>query len=153
MTGKSQMIDMSKFEVETRISNAETNEDVKPLLALSGMRIKSVDGLKKNSEETLIVFESGCALYMTHTQECCEMVRLVESSGLDAMELLGSVFAGVEISSSSRRDDSGEGRTDTWISLLTSKGSTQLRWLGESNGYYSESIDFVALRPRAQAND
>lgn len=48
--------------------------------------------------------------------------------------------------------DEWDSHTWTFYRFVTMLGTVTVRWLGESNGYYSESVDFV-MRPACGHTD
>lgn len=75
-----------------------------------------------------------------HEQNCCETVYIEDIEG-DLRDLTGSPITTAE-SYTKEADaeyvyDSG---TYTFYRFATQKGSVTIRWLGESNGYYSENV-------------
>lgn len=84
---------------------------------------------------------------MNHYQDCCESVSLNDITG-DIADLLGSPILVAEESTSQEtpadftHEYEPESQTWTFYKLATAKGYVDLRWFGESNGYYSESVDF-----------
>ena len=112
---------------------------------LNGRTIVNVSGLEAGSDEVAFVCSDGSAWRMVHVQDCCESVSVAEVIG-DVSDLIGAVV--IEAREDTNNDDppSGEYQPDsftwTFYTIQTSKGAVTIRWLGESNGYYSESVDF-----------
>jgi hypothetical protein len=113
---------------------------------LKGQIIKSIVGLEKDSAE--VIFETDAGRYiMYHSEDCCEDVSIEDVIG-DVDDLIGSQILLAEKIESNKNPDGIEKEfqddsfTWTFYKLSTIKGSVTIRWYGESNGYYSESVDF-----------
>lgn len=84
---------------------------------------------------------------MMHYQDCCETVE-VESIVGDISDLIGSpITMAEEVSNSDEPSPSEYSESHTWTfyKLATVKGYVDIRWIGESNGYYSESVSFERI--------
>ena len=96
-----------------------------------------------NSERDEIIFvESGTnrRWVMKHIQACCESVIVEEIIG-ELSDLENSPILVAEERSNQSITEYGS-KTWTFYEFRTIKGSVTIRWLGESNGYYSESVSF-----------
>jgi hypothetical protein len=84
-----------------------------------------------------------------HEQECCEDVSIEDICG-DLNNLIGTPLLMAEDISASQELLSIEKEVDsctwTFYKFATVKGYVTVRWFGESNGYYSESVDFVEIQ-------
>lgn len=116
------------------------------LSELEGEVISTVEGAE-TGWETIITTESGKAIKIYHEQNCCEHVS-IEDSEVD--NIVGGYchFAGFvdeETPVITTNDDYYYDNSQTWsfLKIETSKGSIWQRWLGESNGYYSERVDIL----------
>lgn len=92
-----------------------------------------------NEGDEELIFENQEEIFtFYHDQDCCEHVRIEDITG-DLSDLVGSPILLAE--ESTNNEDPNRDCTWTFYKFATIKGYVDIRWLGESNGYYSESVD------------
>lgn len=126
-----------------------------PFETLLGKTLTSVDGAVGGDYITFTV-SADEAYRLEHYQDCCESVQVEDIIG-DLSDLVGSpilmaeevCFDGCVIPDEILdKSNTGYDYSFTWTfyKLATIKGYVTIRWLGESNGYYSESVDFERIK-------
>lgn len=121
---------------------------------LAGKTLTSVTGAEKGSDKITFVTTTGEVYEMYHDQECCEHVAVEDVVG-DVSDLIGHPLQ-IAAESTSAEDDfidpdpekTGEAASSTWTfyKLATIKGYVDIRWFGQSSGWYSESVSFVKTK-------
>ena len=93
-------------------------------------------------DKFLILFKCGSSLKLYHEHDCCEQFWLEDIVG-DVSDLIGSPLTMCEESENKKGfiGEYGYSQTWTYYKFATIKGYVDLRFIGESNGYYSESCD------------
>lgn len=114
------------------------------LNVLNGQTIINITGLEKESDEVRIFTKEGNEYLFYHSQDCCENVSLNDFDG-DALDLIGGLIVSAEEVEGNDESPGEYSDSYTWTfyKIETNKGGLWMRWLGESNGYYSESVDFA----------
>ena len=121
---------------------------------LLGKILSSIE-VNNNNDEIYFTLETGEKYKMYHSQDCCESVSIEDING-DLNDLIGSEITLAEESTDDtpKKTVYSEGLPNEWTSvdesatwtfykLATIKGYVNIRWYGTSNGYYSESVDFL----------
>jgi hypothetical protein len=111
---------------------------------LVGKTLTNIEVDKGFLSEIKFYCNDGTEYKMYHSQDCCEDVYIEDIAG-DIQDLIGyPVLMAEESTSEDNPKVSGEySFTWTFYKLATVKGYVTIRWYGTSNGYYSESVDFV----------
>jgi hypothetical protein len=109
----------------------------------------------RHSDKLVFVTLDGHAYVMHHVQDCCESVRIDDFCGeIEHLQEAQVIRAEERSHSGARHDDPNsrgereygeDSQTWTFYELVTNKGSVTIRWYGESNGYYSESVSFERI--------
>lgn len=106
---------------------------------LTGKTLNDID-INDSKDVIKFICSDGTVYILYHEQDCCEIVNIEDITG-DLEDLLYSEIITSEESTEECKECSDHG-TWTFYKLATSKGYVTIRWLGESNGFYSESVTF-----------
>ena len=122
------------------------HEDAK-VSSLLGKTMSAISRGAKDGDDVIRILTMDGGMYMMcHSQDCCEQVG-IESIVGDLTDLIGEPLTLAEEATNeadSRKGD--DSQTWTFYKFATRKGFVDIRWLGTSNGYYSERVDFVKIR-------
>lgn len=127
---------------------------------------KTLVSIEKIDDYLIFNTTDGEGYKMYHSQDCCESVNIDDVNG-DFDDLLGapllvaeevsneafvknfadSFSSEDEIGCKTNKDGEWEPESYTWTfyRLSTIKGDVDIRWYGESNGFYSESVDVILI--------
>lgn len=116
---------------------------------LLGATLVKIENIK--NEELIFTLNTGLRYRLYHEEDCCESVAIEDIVGnLD--DLIGSPILLAEEAVSTQdledvkpREYQSDSFTWTFYKLATNKGYVTIRWYGQSNGYYSESVDFEMI--------
>jgi hypothetical protein len=106
---------------------------------------KTITKCYQNNDGDELIFEcsDGSIYKQYHEQDCCESVSIEDICG-DLNDLVGQVIRDAFESSSAGESNYGSS-TWTFYTIVTMQSAVTIRWYGESNGYYSESVNFVCV--------
>ena len=118
----------------------DTQRGMTQMLGKTFVQVSGADG----SDEMLFETAQGERFLFAHMQDCCETVRINDIVG-DLQDLVGEpMLLAEQVQGETPVDfDEGDHESVTWTfyKFATRKGYVDVRWLGESNGYYSEGVD------------
>lgn len=107
---------------------------------------KTITAIRQVGDDRIeIATSDGKKYVMYHSQECCESVRIYDVEG-ELQSLIGSplIVSREETSKTWPEDVETDGCDEsyTWTQYFFSTGKADVcvRWLGSSNGYYSEDV-------------
>ena len=143
---------MSPTQLTMREMNKEMILEYPKFEELKGEVIVNIEN--KNNEELVFTTSNGDIYTLYHEQDCCESVTIDDICG-DIDDVIGApILVAEEVKLENNVNPNGitainnEGSfTWTFYKLDTIKGGITIRWYGESNGYYSESVSFCRVLP------
>jgi hypothetical protein len=133
------------IDLAENLDNMEIGKDID--VGISTLIGKTLARVDVGTDQIDFVTTTGEKYAMYHSQDCCENVIIEDVAG-DMNDLLNSPVTDAREETNAKPDNdphASEYRdsfTWTFYIITTAKGSVTIRWYGESNGYYSESVDF-----------
>ena len=103
---------------------------------------KAVRGLAY-SDEYFQILTDDCIYIFYHEYSCCESVWLTQVDGISD-KIIGSRIVIAEVVTDEKDTECGH-ITWTFYKIGTNKGMIDFRGQGESNGFYSETVDLIKI--------
>lgn len=131
--------------------------EINSLSGMLGKVIVRASAASVSAEVLAFQMSDGTTYVFHHNQDCCETVKIEDVCG-DVADLIGfPLTQAEEVSSTDARPvdpftgaqcqlEYEDSQTWTFYKFATNKGSVTIRWLGESNGYYSETVDLEVFQ-------
>lgn len=132
-----------------------------PFSTLQGLTLTEIVGMERGYDRITFATSDGRSFLMSHHQDCCESVLVEDVEGdvsdllntpitfaeeISSDSLLNTTIAAEEISLKvTQFPDDYASTTWTFYRICTVRGHAVIRWLGTSNGYYSERVSFEEL--------
>jgi len=115
---------------------------------LIGKTLTGIDN--ENGDELIFTCDDGTKYWMFHEHDFCESVTLDDICGnfndlIDSPLIVAEEVSNGVIPDKKEDDYEPDSRTWTFYKFATVKGWVELRWYGDSNGFYSESVDFEKI--------
>ena len=104
-----------------------------------GATITGVVGLSTGYSNVVELETTVGTLKFFHYQDCCETVELVDWE-VEGLGLIGGEILSIEERTEKDKEDYYESSTWTFYTVETTTGSLWMRWMGGSNGHYSEEV-------------
>lgn len=99
-----------------------------------------------NDDELIFHREDGYDVVFYHDQDCCECVWIEEVCGDLSFLANTPILMAEEYIHEQQQDEKWHDYyTYTFYKFATIKGYVTVMWRGESNGYYSESVDMKVI--------
>lgn len=125
--------------------------DISDLINKTMVRVEQTE---VGDEDALVMeTDDGMVYTFAHSRDCCESVTIESITG-DLSDLVGSPLTMAEESSQDGKEAgltfpneyTPDSSTWTFYKFATIKGYVDVRFFGESNGYYSEGVYLSAKR-------
>ncbi len=135
-----------------RVNSNEERVEVE-ISDLVGKKITKVEGLEEGSEMVIIYTDCDHTYMFNHEQICCEDVELNDFE-CDVEMIVGAKIISADVAknknhfSESKDSPNEEFATWTWsfYKIETDKGEIWMRWIGGSNGAYSEEVSIFRVK-------
>ena len=113
-------------------------------MELSSLVGEILTNIDVSDDTVMMTTKSGRQIMLYHSQGCCESVSILSTDG-EWRELIGKPLLIVEEEiDGSAACDYGS-KTETTFTFGVDGATVINRWIGESNGYYSESVDIKEI--------
>jgi len=108
-------------------------------MELSSLVGEILTNIDVSDDTVMLTTKSGRQITLFHSQTCCESVRILSTDG-EWRELIGKPLMIVEAEIDGSNETERGSETETTFTFGVDGATVINRWIGESNGYYSELV-------------